>query len=529
MPQFLQQLIEQVKKVWNGFSRNQRIIFVSALSFIAAVLIIVAVWASHSEMVVLYANLRPEDASAIVEKIKEMKLPYKLADDGKAILVSQDKVYDIRLKMAGDGLPKGGTVGFEIFEKSGFGVTAFRQKVDYLRALQGELERTIMKFAEVEMARVHLVIPEDKLFTEDQKSTTASIVIKLRAGAELRYEQVKAIANLTARSVEGLDPKDITIVDTDMNILSDMLVKQEEKQKLPTEMAIEQEKLKKEWENYYKHQVESMLFKVLGPNRAVARVFVELDFDKKEVLSEVYKPVVGDEGIVRSSEQTEESYQGTGTLPGGIPGTSSNIPGYQAKEAEKTNATYEKRHDIKNYEISKDVVTTKVAPGVVKRLSVSVFVDRLTEDITQTVQEVVAAAIGYNRERGDQIVVRSLPFDRSVKDDMEKEKLAEAQAKQRETILALGAMGFFMLIVLAALFLVFRKPRKKVSLVNFKPMVEDQLVEQLVEKAPPQPAMEQDLTPEEEKREMVLTLAKNNPEEFALLLKTWLITSRAKE
>jgi flagellar biosynthesis/type III secretory pathway M-ring protein FliF/YscJ len=126
-------------------------------------------------------------------------------------------------------------------------------------------------------------------------------------------------------------------------------------------------------------------------------------------------------------------------------------------------------------------------------------------------------------------LVRSLPFDRSVKDDMEKEKLAEAQAKQRETILALGAMGFFMLIVLAALFLVFRKPRKKVSLVNFKPMVEDQLVEQLVEKAPPQPAMEQDLTPEEEKREMVLTLAKNNPEEFALLLKTWLITSRAKE
>jgi len=309
-----------------------------------------------------------------------------------------------------------------------------------------------------------------------------------------------------------------------MNILSDLLIKEEEKQKLPTEMAIEQEKMKKEWENYYKHQIESMLYKVLGPNRAVARVFVDLDFDKKEILSEVYKPVVGDEGIVRSSEQTEESYQGTGTLPGGIPGTSSNIPGYQAKESEKTNAAYEKRHEIKNFEISKDVVTTKVAPGVVKRLSVSVFVDRLTDTTTLTVQEVVKAAIGYNRERGDQIVVRSLPFDRSVKDDMEKERLAATQAKQRETLLALSALGLFMLGLLVALFLVFRKSKKRVALVDFKPMVEEQLVEQLEEKEPPQPPAGPEITPQEEKREIVINLAKNNPEEFALLLKTWLIT-----
>jgi flagellar M-ring protein FliF len=533
MPQFLRQIIEQAKKVWTGFSRTQQIILAGALSFIAVVLVLVAIWAGRAEFVVLYSNLKAEDANAMVEKLKERKVEYRLADNGKAILVPQEQVYETRLAMAGDGLPKGGTVGFEIFEKAGFGVTAFKQKVDYMRALQGELERTIMKFDEVEMARVHLVLPDEKLFSEDQKSATASIIVGLKAGTELSLAQIKAIANLAARSVEGLDPKDITIVDTDMNILSDLLIKADDKNKLPTEASLEQDKIKKEWEEYYKHQVESMLQKVLGPNRAVARVFVELDFDKKELLSEVYKPVVGDEGIVRSSEETEESYQGTGTLPGGIPGTSSNIPGYQAKESEKTNAAYEKRHVIKNYEITKDVLTNKIAPGMVRRLSVSVLVDRLTDTTTLTVQEVVKAAVGYNQERGDQIAVRSLPFDRSLKEDLEKEKLAEATRKQRETMLALGVLGAFLLVILFSLVVVFRKGRRKTSLVKFKPVGEDQLVEQLVAAEPPvppePPAPPEEITPEEEKREAVANLAKNNPEEFALLLKTWLITSKGKD
>jgi flagellar M-ring protein FliF len=234
-------------------------------------------WNTTPDYQVLFSNLSPEDAGEMANKLKEKKVPYQVTGGGTTLLVPREQVYDLRLTLAADGLPKGGGVGFEVFDRTNFGVTDFVQKLNYQRALQGELSRTIKQIREIDQVRVHIVTPKESLFTEEQKKATASVLIKTRSGMTLGAAQVDGIVRLVASSVEGLEPGNISVVDTSGKVLSKRaeagLVGQLTNSQLDHQRNIEEG---------IKRKVQGMLEEVLGMSRAIARVSAEIDYQEVE-------------------------------------------------------------------------------------------------------------------------------------------------------------------------------------------------------------------------------------------------------
>ncbi len=224
----------------------------------------------------LFSNLNSEDAGEIVKKLKDQKVPYRIASDGKAILVPADKVYDLRLSLASDGLPQGGGVGFEIFDRKNFGMTEFVQKLNYQRALQGELARTIMQIAGVEQARVHLAIPEKSLFKDNEKVPTASVVLKMKPGTILRDSEVQGIVHLVASSIEGMDPDQVTLLDSRGKILSRNSPSDATGRMTSTMMETQ-----RSYERNLEDRLQSLLDRAVGEGKSVARVNATLDFKQE--------------------------------------------------------------------------------------------------------------------------------------------------------------------------------------------------------------------------------------------------------
>lgn len=368
----------------------------------------------------LYSHLSPEDSGAVIDKLKEKRIPYSVS--GTSISVPADKVYEVRMELAGEGVPQGGGVGFEIFDHSGFGVTDFVQKVNYKRALQGELARTISQIKEVESARVHLAIPDKGIFLSDQKKARASIVLKLRDGASLKPGQVSAIVHLTANSFENLKPEDVTVVDTTGKMWT-----KGTGDDASLGLSNAQLDYKKAMEKDMETQVQSMLEKVLGAGKVVARVSADVDNTQVERTEETYNP---DGQVVRSEQRNKETTIGSSTAAAGVPGVMSNLPGAKKQVAAGQSAPSAKtQNEVINYEISK-VVSHVVEPvGSIKRLTVAVLVDgsyetvkgkdgadvkkyvpRSDEEIAKYT-EMVKSAVGFSATRGDTVSVVSAPFE----------------------------------------------------------------------------------------------------------------------
>jgi flagellar M-ring protein FliF len=267
---------------------------------------------SHNQYEVLYSRLDQKDAGDVVTELKKENVPYRVSskDNLIMILVPSEKVYDTRLTLAGQGLPKGNGVGYEIFDEPKWGSTDFTQKVNYKRALEGELQRTIGSLQEIESARVNIVIPEPELFTEQEKPTTASVVLELKTDASLKRDQVRGIVHLVAASVEGLKPEDVNVVDNRGNILSGFIAEEQQENNpdaVDTDTLTQQAKLtlhdmevQQSYEKDLEHKITDMLNKVLGGNsRFAVSVSAELNFDKTENDSETFEPVVDGQGIVR--------------------------------------------------------------------------------------------------------------------------------------------------------------------------------------------------------------------------------------
>ncbi|MGE5577769.1 MAG: flagellar basal-body MS-ring/collar protein FliF, partial [Syntrophothermus sp.] len=418
MNAWLQKLRPQIVQLWQGLNPSRRIIMSVGAAAIVGIVILVASYAGHPEFVPLFTQLDASDAGEIVAKLKEDGIPYQIAEGGSAILVPGDKVYETRISLASAGMPRGGIVGFELFDDNKLGTTDFDRKLKYTRALQGELTRTIREINGVEDARVHIVRPEQSLFIDEKKEPTASVLLKLQPSARLSEEQIRGIANLLAGSVEGLDPLKVTILDSQGNVLSqvlkdnadaDLAMGSNAKNKLIMERLSIQRQQEKELEK----SVQSMLERVFGPGKAVARVSAEMNFDYEESSSELYQPSVGDFGIIRSEQESSESYRGQGTGPAmGVPGVTSNIPGYQAVDSGNNNSQYQKREVTRNYEVSKRQEHLVSSPGKIRRLSVAVWVSgRLGPQQIASVRSLVASAVGYNEARGDQISVESLQIE----------------------------------------------------------------------------------------------------------------------
>lgn len=442
----------QLVEVWKQTSLSRKIGLVALVVAALTGLIFFISWAQTPDYSAAFTDLDADDGAAIVDYLKENNISYEITNSGSTIQVPSDQVHEVRLALAGQGLPGQGTVGMELFDTATLGMTDFVQQVNYQRALEGELARTISSLKAVRTTRVHIVIPQPTLFSDDEEPTTASIVVDMESGQQLSQEQVRAISHLVSSAVEGLRTENLTIVDMDGNVLADGTVSTAisnvalSASQVETQQALEQD---------LERRIESMLSNVLGPGKAVVRVAAEMNWDQVETESETFFP--GEEGgVLRSSRQVTETSGGDGTTIGGIPGTASNIPdaapSFQTEISGTNGSTYVRSDVTTNYEVSRSISRTVAATGGVERLSVSVMVDNVTDPATiSAIEQATIAAAGIDPTRGDVLNVSSVPFDRSI--ETEQETAAE-EALQREFYLKVAQWGAVAIALIALFFVV---------------------------------------------------------------------------
>jgi flagellar M-ring protein FliF len=382
----------------------------------------------------LFSNLAPDDASAVITKLEAQKIPHRLSADGTTVYVPAAVVADERVQLAGDGTVKGGGTGFELFDRTNLGMTDTQEKIAKIRATEGELQRTIAGLTPVASARVHLAVPDATLYSTIQEPTTASVAVRTKPGMTLSPQEVRGITQLVSGAVEGLKPDNVTIVNQDGTVLvpspsttgpggaatADAL-----------KMTSDQLVAKQRYETNLQENIQGLLDAALGPKRSAVRVATDMNFDAAQTETESYSP----NGTVRSAQNERESFQGTGGArrpPVGVPGTTTNtVPTYQGVQSNQGNSRYTKSKTTTNYEITKSTSKHIDAPGKVTRLSVAVLVNvpnptanvpaagqpalapavyTVSNADVQKIRNVVAAAAGIDPTRGDVISVEAIPF-----------------------------------------------------------------------------------------------------------------------
>jgi flagellar M-ring protein FliF len=539
----LQPVFQPLVRVWRGLSRPQQM----GLGVVAAALIGLVFFVSTvgrgADSAVAFSGLSNDDMAAVVGKLKDAKIPYELSDGG-TIRVPSGQVQDARLATVGLGLggkPATGS-GFELFNQPTFGQTEFTQKVNYQRALENELARSIDKMEAVDSVRVHLVMPQQTLFASQQKDTTASVILKLKPGKRLDSAQARSISNLVAGSVEGLKPENLTIVDVNGNMLSS-----DEAGGNPLGLSSKQLETQRSYEATTERNLQAMLDRVLGMGRATVRVAADMNWDKTEQTSETFTPGDVTQTPVRTSHDITET-SNAGAAVGGVPGAASNngsVPTYQGGTTGGGSVTKTDRETT--YELNKSIKKVVTAPGSVTRLSVSVMVDddpnNPNPGLLQSVQNAVNAAAGINNQRGDVLTVTPIPFNR---DDLLATQTAMNDAAQKEQLmnyLHLGALALGPVLLLVVLFFMLKRGRKKtasdvVMAISEAPHGGLPMIVATPEAAPAvaaarpaaRPAgMAQAISEDPQKlyiREQIQVLGKSNPATVAQLIQTWMDEDR---
>ncbi len=407
---------EKIKDLWDNFSVTQRVIIGSVAVATIAGFIALTVWMNKTNFQPLYTKLSPEDAASVVATLQKDNIPYELANNGSTIMVPMEQVYDLRIKIAGEGNLVGQGIGFEIFDETKVGQTDFVQKINYMRALQGELARTLSAFPSVETARIHLVMPQRTLFVEEQQQPSASVVLKLKDQARKPdAKEIQSIVNMMLMSVEGLNKAHLSITDSrgavlfrpETDALSGISSTQME-HKLRVQRDLER-------------RIEEMLSPVFGPGRVISKVNVDMDFSQKTIRREIFNP---EQVAVRSEQRSEETQKGQANLEGGSPDVNFRGDGITGSVSTQDGS---RETRTTNYEINKEEQNIIANVGDVKRLTVAVIVDgiytkvdgawqfspRSEEEITR-IEQLVANAVGIDTTRGDALEVSSVPFNDSA-------------------------------------------------------------------------------------------------------------------
>jgi len=406
----LKALFSKFKALWSSWSKRQKVVVASAALGTLILLVGLVVFSGRTRYAPLFSDLQMEDTAAIVSVLKEKNVPFRIDPSASAVLVPEDRVYELRLEMASLGLPNRGTVGFELFDNSKMGMTDFQQQVAYVRALEGELSRTISEIEVVRFAKVNLVLPKQRLFLKEQEEATASVLIGLRPGREISQDQVRAIMRLVASSVEGLSPENVSVVDTSGRLLSGFAEDGGFFLTAGSSVTSLQRELERKQEHDLEHKVQNMLSAIYGPGNAVVRVRVELDFSRVSKSSKQFLPQGNGKGVVRSTQVTEENYSGTAAQSQGV-GTSSNIPGYSVRTSGAGSGEYSKTDQVTNYEISTLQQNEERPPGTVKRITASVVINGSEQgNPKDELYGSIAAALGLDEARGDQLTVTFIPF-----------------------------------------------------------------------------------------------------------------------
>src|SRR5580693_6477407 len=411
-----------MKRLFDSLTWKQILSIVVVAGGVIAGLVSLSRWNQERDFRPLYSSLSPEDAAAVLTKVKESGSEFRLSDNGTAVLVPSAKVAELRLQLAAAGIPKSGRIGFELFDKTNFGASDFAEQVNYHRALEGELERSVMSLAEVEQARVHITFPKESIFLESHQPAKASVLVKLRAGAQLSAQNVASICQLTASAVEGLVPEAVSVVDMRGNLLNKARQALSPDDPEPSEAAID---YRQKIERDLLVKINSTLEPLLGADKFRATASVECDFTSAEQSDESYDP---SKSVMVSSQKTED--MSGGTVAAGVPGAASSLPRPAVRPAGGSNAVTRRTENI-SYQSSHTVRHVREPQGSIKRMSVSLLVDsavryegsgakakRIVEapsaDKLKSIHDLVAGVIGLSTERGDQLVVETLPFESTL-------------------------------------------------------------------------------------------------------------------
>ncbi len=465
-------LFSQLVVLYAKLTKKQRLIIAGAIIGIIAFLVFLVVFtskdSSQDRYEVLFNSLSSSDAAKIIEKLEKDNVPYKL-EDKNIIKVPRSVVYKERISIASLGIPKDGDgVGYELFDTQEFGATSFDQDIKYLRAIEGELSRTISALKPVESASVSLAFPKDTLFIQKEVDTTASVMINLVESQTLSFKQVRGIKNLISAAVPKLRSENVMLIDSEGETLGD-----EEEGTQMSELSVIQQKFKnKEEKKKQKKIIEVVSPFVGGSKKVVAQVTIEFDFSIQNSTSETYDP----ENVVRSEQVSEEKREGISPdVIGGVPGTVSNIGPVQGLKSNKTIDKYEKNTGTTNYEIGKTVSTTKSQFARVTRISAAVIVDgkykyildengeptdqleytALSQSDLDALTSLVSRSIGINEERGDVLSVKNLQFKRE-KDLIEESGITRFNAFSQTYLAPLSGL-FKYLFVIILLFILYKK------------------------------------------------------------------------
>lgn len=469
----LRESFGQFRDQWLSLATGKKISFVLIFFLMVVGFTALVYWAGQPEYKLLYGDLTVEDANAITTHLEESRIGYKLSRGGTSISVPDKDFYEARMSLANAGLPSGGSVGYELFDRKGFGLTDAQLKVASLRALQGELARTIRQLEPVESVRVHLALPKDSLFVEDKKEATASIVVKLVANAKLSEEQVDGVVFLVSSSVEGLDPASVTVIDHKGHVLS-------KRQDKSMGGAGDLQERARKIERLMEQRIESLLARSVGPEKVAARINVALDGTQIQKVEEIYDP---DSQVARSRQLVESESTANEKSSSAFPGAGASLPEDDFTEGSQNSTQGTKKQEITNYEINRTTSTITQAGGAIQKLSVAVLIDGTYKEVEEegkkvkqyvprtdeemgTFEDVVKKIIGFSDKRGDQIEVANIQF---VSEEV---GFDESPAERMDFIIRMLQYGFS---VLGAILFILFVVRPLIRWLTTEPSLERQL------------------------------------------------------
>jgi len=501
---FFQQFIKQAKNVFGKLDPKQKLVVMVVSIFCITMIVYLMAWTGERQWKVLFSNLEPEDANAVIEQLDQDGIPYRVETEGTAIMVEQGQEFELRLKYQAQGLITGGSVGYEIFDRPSIGMTDFLQQVNYKRSLEGELSRTIRSLESVENSRVTIVLPRAALFTDDQKEATASVLLTLKAGTSLTSEQINTIGMIVANSIEGLIPANVAISDSHGNNLSQAINKDP-----LIQIRSDQLKMQRSYEIQIQNKLESLLSETVGPNNYNVNVSLEMDFTQSHSTSIAYNPSAA--ATPTRSEETESSTGGT------IDSVSA------ASSAERTTS---------NFEIDQTTTDSINEYGVIKRMTIAVLVNGTYADVNgvrtysartgpdiATLLQSVQNASGYDASRNDFITVQDYQFDTAALTD----ELAGIDAQERNDLISL-ALKWIGIVVAGIVFIfVLRSVFRSLDLLLPKPKPKPAIDIEAE-------AIEEEISAEAQRRtqmlEQVSRFTREKPSNVASLLSTWLIEEK---
>lgn len=507
----LQTLRRSIGERWRGLSAQQQMVAAGTAALMGACAVALVVWAARPSYRPLASGLSPSDRLAVEQALAAAHIPYRGSADGTEIEVLAAKAHQARLLLAERGLPRAPTGGYELLDRVPLGYSAEKQRVDIRRAQEGELAETICQMQGVRSARVHLVCPEPALFEQEEKPTTGSVVVDLDPGRALSRKQVGAIVHLVSHSVEGLAPENVVVLDSTMNQLTPVAGRAGDFFGEGDSRA----ELTRRFESDLEQRVQTMLAPVMGESAAVVRVAADLNFDRTERESTRHEAGPQGKGVARSRQVTEETYGGGGgRVPGGIPGTTSNlaggVPGYAVTAGGA--GQYSRTEETVNYEVSSVSERVVEAPGDVKRLSVAVLVDGESPNVEQAdkIRGAVAAAAGIDSGRGDTITIEAVPF--AGKNEARRAQTAQQGAERWRRVVqwASGLLPLVAVLVTTLLLLRLLKAGERRGATTLEAL---HASESAAETTPYERRLVEDLTSE----------AGERPEALARLLRRWLV------